>query len=70
MRHIAAYALLVLAGNNRPSAEQISKVVRDAGAEVDKAKIDQLIAALALKDLDFHEIIDLGLKTLGYSIQF
>ena len=65
MRHIAAYALLVLAGNLRPTVEQISKVLRDAGVEADREKIEALINTIGIKDLDFHELIDLGLKTLS-----
>ena len=63
MRHIAAYALLVLGGKDAPTAADVEKVVKDAGAEADKAKIDALVAALAGKE--FHEIVAAGIKTLG-----
>ena len=63
MRHIAAYALLILSGNNAPSADDVEKIVKDAGAEADRAKINILVAALAGKN--FHELVDIGQRTLG-----
>ena len=63
MRHIAAYALLVLAGNNSPSAADVDKVVKDAGAPADSEKSKALVAALAGKE--FHELVSTGMKTLS-----
>lgn len=63
MRHIAAYALLVLAGNNSPSAADVDKVVKDAGAPADSEKSKALVAALAGKE--FHELVSTGIKTLS-----
>ena len=63
MRHIAAYALLVLGGKEAPSAADVEKVVKDAGAEADKEKIAALITALEGKQ--FHELVATGIKTLG-----
>lgn len=63
MRHIAAYALLVLGGKDKPSAADVEKVVKDAGAEPDKAKIEALCAALEGKP--FHEIVAAGIAKLG-----
>jgi large subunit ribosomal protein LP2 len=63
MRHIAAYALLVLGGKEAPSAADVEKVVKDAGAEADKEKIAALITALDGKQ--FHELVATGIKTLG-----
>ena len=63
MRHIAAYALLVLGGKDAPSAADVEKVMKDAGAEADKEKITALVAALEGKP--FHELVATGIKTLG-----
>ena len=63
MKHIAAYALLILSGNRAPSAVDVEKVIKDAGAEADKAKIEILVTALAGKK--FNELVDAGLRTLG-----
>ena len=63
MRHIAAYALLVLGGKADPSPADVEKVVKDAGAEADKAKITELCNALEGKP--FHEIVAAGIAKLG-----
>ena len=63
MKHIAAYALLLLGGNDSPSAADVEKVVKDAGATADKEKITALCAALQGKP--FNELVAAGLKTLG-----
>ena len=63
MRHIAAYALLVLAGNASPSAADVEKVVKEAGATADKDKIEALVKAMEGKE--FHELVATGIKTLG-----
>ena len=63
MKHIAAYALLLLGGNEAPTAAQVEKVVKDSGATADKEKITALCAALEGKP--FHELVEQGLKTLG-----
>ena len=63
MRHIAAYALLVLGGNDAPTAAQVEKVVKAAGAEVDKEKIEALVKALEGKP--FHELVSTGIAKLG-----
>ena len=63
MRHIAAYALLVLGGKDAPSVADVEKVVKDAGATADKEQIEKLVAAMEGKQ--FHELVETGLKTLG-----
>ena len=45
MRHIAAYALLVLGGKKAPTAAEVEKVVKDAGSEADKEKCAALVEA-------------------------
>lgn len=63
MRHIAAYALLVLGGKDAPSVADVEKVVKDAGATADKEQIEKLVAAMEGKQ--FHELVETGLKTLS-----
>lgn len=63
MRHIAAYALLVLGGNDSPSAADVEKVVKASGAEPDSDKAAALVEAL--KGKAFHELVAEGTKTLG-----
>ena len=63
MRHIAAYALLVLSGKDSPSAADVEKVVKDAGVEADKEKIEALVAAMEGKE--FHELVATGIAKLG-----
>ena len=63
MRHIAAYALLVLGGKDSPSAADVEKVVKDAGVEADKEKIEALVKAMEGKE--FHELVATGIAKLG-----
>lgn len=63
MRHIAAYALLVLGGNDNPKAADVEKVVKEAGATADSDKIKALCEALEGKE--FNELVATGIKTLG-----
>lgn len=63
MRHIAAYALLVLGGNEAPSAADVEKVVKASGAEPDSDKTAALVEAL--KGKAFHELVTEGTKALS-----
>ncbi len=63
MKHIAAYALLVLGGNDKPTAAQVEKVVKDSGVEADKEKIEALVSAMEGKE--FHELVEAGIAKLG-----
>ncbi len=63
MKHIAAYALLVLSGKDEPSAADVKKVLKDAGAEADSDKVDSLVAAL--KGKAFHELVASGVAAMG-----
>jgi large subunit ribosomal protein LP2 len=63
MKHVAAYALLVLGGNNEPSAEDVNKVLKEAGTKADEAAVAKLISAL--KGKAFHEIVTSGLSAIG-----
>ena len=55
--------MLVLGGKAEPTAADVEKVVKDAGAEVDKEKCKALCEAL--KGKAFHELVSEGIKTLG-----
>ena len=63
MKHIAAYALLVLSGKESPSAADVEKVLKDAGvaADADKAKA----LAEALEGKAFHELVAEGKAALS-----
>ena len=63
MKHIAAYALLVLSGKEEPSAADVEKVVKGAGGEADKEKIKTLCEAL--KGKKFSDLVAEGTKALG-----
>lgn len=63
MKHIAAYALLVLGGKSEPTADEVSALLKEAGSEADQAKVDALVEAL--KGKAFHELVAEGTKKLG-----
>ena len=68
MKHIAAYALLVLGGKEQPTAADVEKVLKEAGVKADSEKIEKMIAAFAGKN--FNEMVSGGLdkmKTMGGS---
>merc|ERR1719443_2338990 len=46
MKHLAAYALLVLGGNESPTAADVTKLLKDAGVEADKDSVKTLISKL------------------------
>ena len=61
MNAIAAYALLVLGGKAEPSAADVDKVLKEAGAKSDKtAELCE-----ALKGKAFHELIAAGTAKMG-----
>jgi len=63
MKHIAAYALLVLGGKDEPTAADVEKVLKEAGAKGDADKIKALVEAL--KGKAFHELVAEGTKAMG-----
>lgn len=63
MKHIAAYALLVLSGKDEPSAADVEKVLKDAGVASDADKAKAL--AEALKGKKFHELVSEGTAALS-----
>ena len=54
MKHLAAYALCVLGGKAEPSAADVEKVLKEAGAKVDADVLAKLIEQLKGKQL--HEV--------------
>merc|ERR1711934_318991 len=63
MKHIAAYALLLLGGKAAPSAADVEKVLKDAGVAADSDKAKALVEALAGKA--FHELVSEGQAALS-----
>ncbi|CAI1851360.1 hypothetical protein SEUBUCD646_0B04900 [Saccharomyces eubayanus] len=61
MKYLAAYLLLVQGGNAAPSAADIKSVVESVGAEVDEARINELLSSLEGKG-SLEEIIAEGQK--------
>jgi large subunit ribosomal protein LP2 len=62
MRYIAAYLLLKIAGNESPTAADVTKVIQSVGIEVDKARLDSLISELDGKDIDAVRFLMLYLR--------
>ena len=58
MKLIAADALLVISGNEAPTAEQVTAVVTAAGGEVDEAALTTLFGDLEGKNI--HELLAKG----------
>jgi large subunit ribosomal protein LP2 len=52
MKHLAAYLLLTLGGNESPSAADIKKVLSSVGIEADSDRLDTLIGELKGKDIN------------------
>lgn len=52
MKHLAAYLLLKLGGNDSPSASDIKAVLSSVGIDADDDRLDKLISELKGKDLN------------------
>lgn len=52
MKHLAAYLLLALGGNEQPSASDIKSLLETVGIEADGEKLDALVSSLAGKSLE------------------
>jgi len=63
MKHLAAFALLVLGGKENPTAADVEKVLKDSGVSADKEKIEKLIAAMEGKK--YHEMVEGGLAKIN-----
>ena len=62
MRHLAAYLLLTVGGNTKPTIEDVSNVLAQAGIETDSERLAALFAELQGKDI--NELIALGKEKL------
>lgn len=51
MKHLAAYLLLMLGGNEAPSASDVKNVLGSVGIDADDDRLDKLIKELKGKDL-------------------
>ena len=63
MKHLAAYALLVLGGNENPSDADVEKLLKASGCNADSEKVKAMIKAFEGKP--FHEMVKGGLDKLA-----
>ncbi|OJJ58634.1 hypothetical protein ASPSYDRAFT_45019 [Aspergillus sydowii CBS 593.65] len=63
MKHLAAYLLLGLAGNESPSASDVKEVLSSVGVDADDERLEKLIAELQGKDI--NELIAEGTTKLA-----
>merc|ERR1719301_129804 len=62
MKYAAAYCLAYVAGKESPTAADVKKILNSIEAEVDDAAVDQLVSALA--DKNIAEVIAAGRETM------
>lgn len=58
MRHLAAYLLLVAGGNEKPTKDDVSKLLSSVGIEADSERLATLVGELEGKNV--NELIALG----------
>ncbi|KAL4880806.1 60s acidic ribosomal protein-domain-containing protein [Aspergillus karnatakaensis] len=63
MKHLAAYLLLALAGNESPSASDIKEVLSSVGVDAEEERLEKLLAELQGKDI--NELIAEGSTKLA-----
>ncbi|KAJ6783412.1 hypothetical protein PWT90_02222 [Aphanocladium album] len=63
MKHLAAYLLLTLGGNESPSAKDIKNVLSAVGIEADADRVKALLTELDGKDI--NELISEGASKLA-----
>lgn len=63
MRHIAAYLLLQLGGNDSPCAADVSKLLSTVGIESDSSRLEKLVSELEGKNSS--DLINEGLGKLA-----
>jgi ribosomal protein L12E/L44/L45/RPP1/RPP2 len=63
MKHIAAYLLLVLGGNESPSAAQVTEALSSVGVEADSDSLSAFLAEMEGKDL--NEVLAAGKAKLA-----
>lgn len=52
MKHLAAYLLIALAGNETPSADDVKGVLSSVGIDADEERLQKLISELQGKDIN------------------
>jgi ribosomal protein L12E/L44/L45/RPP1/RPP2 len=70
MRYIAAYLLLKIAGNESPSAADITKVIQSVGIEVDENRVDSLLSELKGKDINAVRFLSLSACATKVNVPF
>ena len=63
MKEMSAYLMLVLGGNENPTADDVTKALASVGIEADSGALNNLISELDGKDLG--EILEDGSKLLA-----
>ncbi|CEL01263.1 60s acidic ribosomal protein-domain-containing protein [Aspergillus pseudodeflectus] len=63
MKHLAAYLLLALAGNESPSASDIKEVLSSVGIDAEDARLEKLLSELEGKNI--QELISEGAAKLA-----
>ena len=63
MKHIAAFALLVLGGNENPTAADVEKLLKDSGVKADSEKIEGMLKSFEGKN--FHSMVEGGLAKMA-----
>ena len=63
MKHLAAFALLVLGGKESPSAADVEKLLKAAGVSADSEKVAAMVKAFEGKK--FNEAVEEGLAKMA-----
>lgn len=66
MKHLAAYLLLSLGGNEKPSAGDIEKLLSTVGIEADSDRLEKLVGELEGKDI--NEVRDIRRMYAGLMV--
>ena len=60
MKYLAAYALLVLGGNENPTADDLSKLFKGVGVAVDKERLACMLEKIATSGKSLTQLIHEG----------
>jgi len=63
MKHVAAYLLLVLGGNESPSAADVTEALASVGVEADADSLNRFLGEIEGKDL--NEVLEAGKEMLA-----
>ena len=63
MRHVAAYLLAVLGGNDNPSAADVKAILSSVGVEADAGNLSRVIDGLKGKSIP--QLIEAGLEKMA-----